>query len=68
MTFQVSDTDQRVKGVRRVALRHALVSYVYGTVIVAITVSTVASLLGQRTLTLVPAREQTDEATARESV
>jgi uncharacterized membrane protein len=68
MTFQVSDTDLMVKGVRRVALRHALVSYVYGTVIVAITVSTVASLLGQRTLTLVPAREQTDEATARESV
>jgi len=49
MTFQVSDTDLMVKRVRRVALRHALLSYLYGTVIVAITVSTVASLLGQRT-------------------
>jgi uncharacterized membrane protein len=49
MTFQVSDTDLMVKRVRRVALRHALLSYLYGTVIVAITVSTVAGLLGQRT-------------------
>jgi uncharacterized membrane protein len=48
MTFQVSDTDLMVKRVRRTALHHALLSYLYGTVIVAITVSTVASLLGQR--------------------
>jgi uncharacterized membrane protein len=46
MTFQVSDTALMVKRVRRVALHHALLSYVFGTVIVAITVSTVASLLG----------------------
>ena len=48
MTFQVSDTDLVVKRVRRVALHHALLSYLFGTVIVAITVSTVASLLGQQ--------------------
>jgi uncharacterized membrane protein len=45
MTFQVSDTDLTGKGVRRTALHHALLSYVFGTVIVAITVSSVASLL-----------------------
>ena len=47
MTFQVSDTDLTRKRVRRQALRHALASYVFGTVIVAITVSSVASLLGR---------------------
>jgi len=46
MTFQVSDTDVGAKRIRRVALRHALLSYVFGTVIVAITVSSVAALLG----------------------
>jgi osmotically-inducible protein OsmY len=38
MTFQVADTDLTAKRVRRQALRHALTSYVFGTVIVAITV------------------------------
>jgi uncharacterized membrane protein len=47
MTFQVSDTDLTAKRIRRQALRHALTSYVFGTVIVAITVSSVASLLGR---------------------
>jgi uncharacterized membrane protein len=46
MTFQVSDTTLTAKRVRRVALHHALLSYVFGTVIVATTVSSVASLLG----------------------
>ena len=46
MTFQVSDTDPTHKRVRRSALHHALLSYVFGTVIVAITVSSVAALLG----------------------
>ena len=45
MTFQVSDTDLTAKRVRRVALHHALLSYLFGTVIVAITVSSVAGLL-----------------------
>jgi len=46
MTFQVSDTDLMSKRVRRVALRHALLSYVFGTAIVATTVSSAAALLG----------------------
>jgi uncharacterized membrane protein len=46
MTFQVSDTDVMTKRIRHVALHHALLSYVFGTVIVATTVSSIASLLG----------------------
>jgi uncharacterized membrane protein len=46
MTYQVSDTTLTAKRVRRVALRHALLSYLYGAVIVAIMVNTVAGLLG----------------------
>ena len=46
MTFQVSDTDLTGKRMRRLALRHALLSYVFGTVIVATTVSSAAALLG----------------------
>jgi uncharacterized membrane protein len=46
MTFQVSDTDLTGKRVRRGALHHALLSYLFGTVIVAITVNSVAGLLG----------------------
>ena len=47
MTFQISDTDITAKRVRRAVLHHALLSYVFGTVIVAITVSSVAALLGR---------------------
>jgi len=47
MTFQVSDTAISTKPIRRVALHHALLSYVFGTVIVAITVSSVAALVGR---------------------
>jgi uncharacterized membrane protein len=46
MCFQVSDTDLTGKRVRRCALHHALLSYLFGTVIVAVTVNLVASLLG----------------------
>ena len=42
-----ADTDITAKRVRRAALHHALLSYVFGTVIVAITVSSVAGLLGR---------------------
>jgi uncharacterized membrane protein len=45
MTFQVSDTAVADRRIRRAALHHALLSYLFGTVIVAITVSTVAKLL-----------------------
>ena len=45
MTFQVSDTDLRTKLVRRTALGHALISYLFGAVIVAMSINLVASLL-----------------------
>ena len=44
MTFQVSDTNLQTKQVRRMALRHALLSYVFGTLIIATTVNLVAGL------------------------
>jgi uncharacterized membrane protein len=44
MTFQVSDTDLQSKQIRRLALRHALLSYVFGTLIIATTVNLVAGL------------------------
>jgi uncharacterized membrane protein len=47
MTFQVSDTDLSAKRMRRTAIGHALLSYVFGTGIVAITVSSVAALLNR---------------------
>jgi uncharacterized membrane protein len=44
MTFQVSDTALQNRGIRRAALRHALLSYLFGTVIVAATVNLIAGL------------------------
>jgi uncharacterized membrane protein len=44
MTFQVSDTDLMTKELRKAALKHALLSYVFGTVIIATTINTLASL------------------------
>ena len=46
MCFQVSDTTLTAKPVRRLALHHALQSYVFGTVIVAVTINIVAGLIG----------------------
>ncbi len=46
MTFQVSDTDLKTRAMRATALRHALLSYVFGTVIVATTINLVAGLGG----------------------
>ncbi len=45
MTFQVSDTDLTTKPIRRIALSHALMSYLFGAVIVALAINIVASLL-----------------------
>ena len=45
MTYQVSDTNLGNKAVRRTATRHALLSYVFGTVVVAVMINVVASLL-----------------------
>jgi uncharacterized membrane protein len=45
MTYQVSDTTLRDRGIRRTVLVHALFSYVFGVVIVATGVNIVAGLL-----------------------
>jgi uncharacterized membrane protein len=46
MCFQVSDTDLAKRPIRRAALHHALLSYVFGSVILAVTVNSVAAILG----------------------
>jgi len=45
MTFQVSDTNLTSKLVRRIALGHGLLSYLYGAMIIAMAINVVASLL-----------------------
>jgi uncharacterized membrane protein len=45
MTFQVSDTDVTAHKIRRTVLRHALLSFFFGAVILATTVNVIASLL-----------------------
>jgi uncharacterized membrane protein len=44
MTFQVSDTNLKTKEIRRTALRHALLSYVFGALIIATTINLIAGL------------------------
>jgi uncharacterized membrane protein len=45
MTFQVSDTDLNAKAIRMTALRHALLSYLFGVVVVATMINVIATLL-----------------------
>lgn len=45
MTYQVSDTDVSSTAIRSVVLRHSLLSYVFGTVILAATINLVAGLV-----------------------
>ena len=45
MTFQVSDTDLTSRAVRRMALQHALLSYMFGVAVFATTINIVATLL-----------------------
>lgn len=45
MTYQISDTDLTTRPMRRTALRHTLLSFLFGTFIVAITINAVAGLL-----------------------
>lgn len=45
MTFQVSDTNLTNKKIRRIALSHALLSFLFGAVIVALVINVVSSLL-----------------------
>ena len=44
MTYQVSDTDLKSAAIRKIVLRHTLLSYLFGTVIVAATINLVAGL------------------------
>ena len=45
LTFQVSDTDIGDKPIRRTALRHALLAFLFGAVIIGLSINVVASLL-----------------------
>jgi uncharacterized membrane protein len=44
MTFQVSDTNLKTTNIRRTALRHALLSYTFGALIIATTINLIAGL------------------------
>lgn len=46
MTYQVSDTNFQSSAMRKIALGHALISFVFGTVIIATTINLVAGLIG----------------------
>lgn len=46
MTFQVADTDLTDTTVRATLLRHALLSYLFGTAIIAATINVLAGLVG----------------------
>ena len=45
MTFQVSDTDVQARRIRRTVLRHALLSYLFGAVILAVVVNVIAGVV-----------------------
>jgi uncharacterized membrane protein len=47
MTYQVSDTNITSKKIRRQAIRHALLSFVFGTAVIAMTINVVAGLLNK---------------------
>lgn len=47
MTYQVSDTSIRARKLRRTALHHAYMSYLFGTVVVAMTINIVAGLFNR---------------------
>ena len=45
MTFQVSDTGIGQRSIRRTVIRHALLSYIFGTVIVGVAINVVGNLV-----------------------
>lgn len=47
MTYQVSDTDFTTREIRTAARQHAIISYVFGTAIIATVINTLASLGGK---------------------
>jgi uncharacterized membrane protein len=44
LTFQVSDTNITNETIRRTALRHAVLSYTFGALLIAITVNLIAGM------------------------
>lgn len=44
MTYQVSDTEINLTSIRGTVLRHALISYLLGAVVLAVTVNLIAGL------------------------
>jgi len=48
MTYQVSDTDLRTRDIRATGLRQAMLSYLFGAIILAITINLVAGLANYR--------------------
>lgn len=47
MTYQVSDTNLTRKAIRRAVTSHALLSYMFGVVVVAMTINAIAGLLNR---------------------
>jgi uncharacterized membrane protein len=47
MTFQVSDTEISKRPIRRAAIHHALLSYLFGTIILGVFVNSIGALLGR---------------------
>ena len=45
MTFQVSDTGIAKRSIRRAVIRHALLSYVFGTLVVGVAINVVGNLI-----------------------
>jgi uncharacterized membrane protein len=46
MTFQVSDNNLEAREIRHTALLHCLLSYLFGTVIIATSINVMAGLVG----------------------
>ena len=46
MTYQVSDTNLQNSQIRRAALAHSLLSYLFGSVVLATTINLVVQLAG----------------------
>jgi uncharacterized membrane protein len=44
MSFAVAETEPSITPVRRVALRHALLAYPFGTVVIAVAINLVTNL------------------------
>jgi uncharacterized membrane protein len=45
MTYQVSDTQISQKRLRHIVIRHALLSFMFGTTIIAVAINAVANLI-----------------------